>query len=145
MGLGIIEAARFTPPTFAEGLENWSSGDGVAGDPGYDISPDASLVLGDSDFGACLELRKTIEVQELRSFTQTPIFKETYLRVRCRVKMISGRFPAVRIAGWAGAASGAHIAQVTQIGPSVVPTAYGQLLEVSAIIGPGLRNGVDMV
>ena len=45
MGLGIIEAARFTPPTFAEGLENWSSGDGVAGDPGYDLSPDASLVL----------------------------------------------------------------------------------------------------
>ena len=145
MGLGIIEAARFTPPTFAEGLENWSSGDGVAGDPGYDLSPDASLVLGDSDFGACLELRKTIEVQKLRSFTQTPILKETYLRVRCRVKMISGHFPGVRIAGWAGAASGAHIAQVTQIGPSVVPTAYGQLLEVSAIIGPGLRDGVDMV
>ncbi|MEK9729871.1 MAG: hypothetical protein VW417_08090 [Alphaproteobacteria bacterium] len=117
MGLGIIEAARFTPPTFAEGLENWSSGDGVAGDPGYDLSPDASLVLGDSDFGACLELRKTIEAQKLRSFTQTPIVKETYLRVRCRVKMISGYFPAVRIAGWAGAASGAHIAQVTQIGP----------------------------
>ena len=63
MGLGIIEAARFTPPTFAEGLENWSSGDGVAGDPGYDLSPDASLVMGESDFGACLELRKTIEVQ----------------------------------------------------------------------------------
>jgi len=117
----------------------------VAGDPGYDLSPDASLVLGDSDFGACLELRKTIEVQKLRSFTQTPILKETYLRVRCRVKMISGHFPGVRIAGWAGAASGAHIAQVTQIGPSVVAKAYGQLLEVSAIIGPGLRAGVDMV
>ena len=99
MGLGMIEAARFTPPTFAEGLENWSSGDGVAGDPGYDLSPDASLVLGDSDFGACLGLRKTIEVQKLRSFTQTPIVKETYLRVRCRVKMISWHFPAVRIAG----------------------------------------------
>ena len=26
-----------------------------------------------------------------------------------------------------------------------MPTAYGQLLEVSAIIGPGLRDGVDMV
>ena len=50
MGLGMIEAARFTPPTFAEGLENWSSGDGVAGDPGYDLSSDASLVPGDSDF-----------------------------------------------------------------------------------------------
>ena len=145
MGLGIIEAARFTPPTFAEGLENWSSGDGVAGDPGYDLSPDASLVMGESDFGACLELRKTIEVQKLRSFTQTPILKETYLRVRCRVKMISGHLPAVRIASWAGAASGAHIAQITQISPSVVPIVYGQLLEVSAIIGPGLRDGVDMV
>ena len=102
-------------------------------------------MLGDSDFGACLELRKTIEVQKLRSFTQTPILKETYLRVRCRVKMISGHLPAVRIASWAGAASGAHIAQITQISPSVVPIVYGQLLEVSAIIGPGLRDGVDMV
>ena len=26
-----------------------------------------------------------------------------------------------------------------------MPTAYGQLLEVSAIFGPGLRDGVDMV
>ena len=59
--------------------------------------------------------------------------------------MVSGHFPGVRIAGWAGAASGAHIAQVTQIGPSVVPTDHGQLLNVSAIIGPGLRDGVDMV
>ena len=145
MGLGMIEAARFTPPTFAEGLKNWSSGDGVAGDHRYDLSSDASLVTGDSDFGVCLELRKSIEVQKLRSFTQTPILKETYLRIRCRVKVVSGHFPGVRIAGWAGAASGAHIAQVTQIGPSVVPTDYSQLLNVSAIIGPGLRDGVDMV
>ncbi|MDA9795110.1 hypothetical protein N9C22_02490 [Paracoccaceae bacterium] len=29
----MIEATRFTPRTFAQGLENWSSGDGVAGDP----------------------------------------------------------------------------------------------------------------
>ncbi len=59
--------------------------------------------------------------------------------------MISGHFPRVRIAGWAGAASGVHIAQVVQIGPSMVPIAYSQLLEVSAIICPGLRKGVDMV
>ena len=63
MGLCIMEAARLTQSTLAEGREHWSSGDGVAGDPGYDLSPDASLVLGDSDFGAFLELRKTIEVQ----------------------------------------------------------------------------------
>ena len=79
MGLGMIEAARFMPHTFAEGLKIWSSGDRVAGDTGYDLSSDASLVPGDSDFGVCLELRKTIEVQKLRSFTQIPIFKETYL------------------------------------------------------------------
>ena len=104
MGLGMVEAARFTPPTFTEELKNWSSGYGVAGDPGYDLSPDASLVYGDSVLGICLELRKTIEVQKLHSFTQTPILKETYLRIRCRVKMVSGHFPGVRIAGWAGAA-----------------------------------------
>ena len=96
MGLGMIEAARFTPPTFAEGFENWSSGDGVAGDPGYEVSRDASLVPGDSIFGTCLEVRKTIEVQKLRSFTQTPILKETYLRIKCRVKMVSGHFQEVR-------------------------------------------------
>ncbi|MDC0913093.1 hypothetical protein OAQ47_04065 [Paracoccaceae bacterium] len=65
----MIEAARFTPPTFAEGLKNWSSGDGVAGDHRYDLSSGASLVTGDSDFGVCLELQKSIEVQKLRSFT----------------------------------------------------------------------------
>ncbi|MDB3921317.1 hypothetical protein N9363_05055 [Paracoccaceae bacterium] len=96
MGLGMIEAARFTPPTFAEGFENWSSGDGVAGDPGYEVSRDASLVPGDSIFDTCLEVRKTIEVQKLRSFTQTPILKETYLRIKCRVKMVSGHFQEVR-------------------------------------------------
>ena len=117
MGLGMIEAAKFTPPTFAEGLKNWPNGYGVAGDPGYNLSSDASLLPRDSDVGVCLELRKTIEVQKLRSFTQTPILKETYLRIRCRVKVVSGHFPGFRIAGWDGAALGAHIAQVTQNRP----------------------------
>ena len=61
------------------------------------------------------------------------------------MKMISEHFPGVHIADSAPDTSGAHIAQVIQRGSSAVPTAYGQLLEVSAIISPGLRDGVDMV
>ena len=75
--MGMIGTARFTPPSPDEGHESWSNGDGVTRDPGYDLRPDAKLVLSDSDFGACLELHKTIEVQKLRNFTQTPILKET--------------------------------------------------------------------
>ena len=56
-----------------------------------------------------------------------------------------GGLPAVRIAGWAGDRDGNHVANVTQIGPATSVQNYGQVYEISAIVGPGLRDGVDMV
>ncbi|WP_413872391.1 glycosyl hydrolase family 28-related protein, partial [Albidovulum sp.] len=49
-----------------------------------------------------------------------------------------------RIAGWAGAAAGAHVAGVVETGPSVQLSAYGKVETVEAIVGTGSRGGVDM-
>ncbi|MGL6211399.1 MAG: glycosyl hydrolase family 28-related protein, partial [Paracoccaceae bacterium] len=53
--------------------------------------------------------------------------------------------PLVRIAGWAGSSSGGNVASADQQGPSVALTSYGQVVTVTAIIGSGNRQGVDMV
>ncbi len=68
-----------------------------------------------------------------------------YLRVTAKVKAISGALPAVRIAAWAGDSSGANVTTAVQTGPSVQLTSFGQVVTVSAIIGSGNRQGVDMV
>ncbi|MDZ4093681.1 MAG: right-handed parallel beta-helix repeat-containing protein, partial [Paracoccaceae bacterium] len=57
---------------------------------------------------------------------------------------IAGNLPAVRIAAWAGRANGTNVA-VPSTGPSVTLTTYGEVVSVSAIIGSGNRQGVDMV
>jgi hypothetical protein len=51
----------------------------------------------------------------------------------------------VRIAAWAGTAGGSELGGVVTVGPSVSLTSYGDVIEVSAIIGTGQRTGVDMV
>jgi hypothetical protein len=107
--------------------------------------PNAALVPADQDFGSCLELAKTLSVTRLRSFGQTPIEPGLYLRVTARVKAISGNLPAVRIAAWAGRANGTNVGGVPQTGPLVQLAAYGEVVTVTAIIGSGARQGVDMV
>ena len=99
----------------------------------------------DQDFGGCLELVKTDATQKLRYMGETPMLPGCYLRVTARVKAISGNLPSVRIAAWAGKAGGSNAAGVPQTGPSVALTSYGEVVEVSAIIGSGNRDGVDMV
>ena len=99
----------------------------------------------DQDFGGALELTKTEAVQRLRYTGETPILPGCYLRITARVKALSGALPSVRIAGWAGGAGGTAVPGLTTTGPSVTLTAYGAVVEVSAIVGSGLRTGVDMV
>jgi hypothetical protein len=53
--------------------------------------------------------------------------------------------PSVRIAGWAGQAGGGAVNGLDMFGDSVALTDYGEVTEVSAIIGSGARIGVDMV
>lgn len=144
MNKAITDGLVLMPPPFSAGLNLWSSGDGTPGSASYAGVPSAAFVPADQDFAGCLELQKAQTTQKLRSFAQTPIQPGLYLRVTARVKAISGNLPSVRIAGWAGSVGGTNVASVPQTGPSVALTSYGQVVTVSAIIGPGNRQGVDL-
>ncbi len=141
----ITDGLELMPPSFSEGLDVWSSGDGTAGSDTYAGSATGAYVPADQDFGAALEVVKTSNVTQVRYMGETTILPGCYLQVTARVKCISGALPDVRIAGYAGAAGGGHLDGVTEVGPSVSITSYGDVVEVSAIIGTGQRNGVDMV
>lgn len=145
MNKAITDGLVLMPPAFANGLDVWSSGDGTPGSAIYQGNPDAALVPADQDFAGCLELQKTQSVQKLRYMGETPILPGCYLRVTVRVKAVSGNLPSVRIAGWAGGAGSVHVAGLTETGPSTTLTSYGEVVEVSAIVGTGARTGVDMV
>lgn len=144
MNKAITDGIVFMPPAFADGLDVWSRGDGVAGSDSYATDQNAAFVPADQDFSGCLEIFKTNAVQKLRYMGQTPIYAGCYLQVKARVKAIAGNFPTVRIAAYAMGAGNAHLASVTEIGPEVTLDSYGEVVEVSAIIGMGHRNGVDM-
>lgn len=145
MNKAITDGLVFMPPQFSTGLDVWSSQDGTPGSATYDGAGNAALVPADQDFGGCLELQKTDATQKLRYMGQTTILPGCYVRVRARVKAISGNLPSVRIAAWAGGAGNAHVTGLNEVGPSVSLTAYGEVVEISAIIGTGARGGVDMV
>ena len=145
MNKAITDGVVFMPSAFADGLDVWSSGDGTPGSDTYDGAANAAFVPADQDFAGCLELQKINSVQKLRYMGETPLLPGTYLRITARVKAISGNLPSVRIAGWAGAAGGGHVGGLTEVGPNVALTQYGEVVEVSAIVGPGMRGGVDMV
>ncbi len=144
MNKAITDGLVFMPPTFAQGLDLWSSGDGTPGAPTWNGSPDAVLVPADQDFSGCVELYKGSATVKLLHTGDTPILPGCYLRVRARIKAMSGNLPVVRIAAWAGGAGGAHIAGVVESGPSLQLSAYGKVETVEAIIGTGNRGGVDM-
>ena len=144
MNKAITDGLVFTPPPFSAGLSNWSSGDGTVGSPSYQGSANAALVPADQDFGGCVELLKTAVTQKLRAYMFTPIPPGCYLQVTVKIKAISGSFPSVRIAGWAGNAGDANVA-VPQTGTSVTLDTYGKVVTLKAIIGSGNRPGVNLV
>ncbi len=144
MNKAITDGIVFMPPAYAAGLGVWSSGDGTPGSPTYDGSGTGVFVPADADFAGCLEIYKTAEPQRLRYMGQTPLLPGCYLQIKARVKAISGPLPEVRIAGWAGGAGDAHVDGLVEQGPAVQLTGYGTVHEVTAIVGTGLRPGVDM-
>lgn len=144
MNIAITEGLVLTPAAFEAGLDVWSSENGTPGSATYDGAPNAALVSADQDFGNCLQLTKTASTQKLRYMGQTPIIPGVYLRIRARVKAVSGNLPTVRIAGYAMSAANAHVSGLTEIGTSVELTEYGTVAEVSAIVGSGARGGVNM-
>ena len=145
MNKAITDGLALMPPAFADGLDQWSSADGLPGDPTYDGAGNAALIPGDQDFGGALELTKTDEPQKLRHTGQTPFQPGMYLQVRARVKAVAGNLPGVRIAARAADGAGAHVPGLVETGPEVQLTTYGEVVEVAAIIGSGNRGGVDMV
>lgn len=145
MNKAITEGLILMPPPFSAGLGLWSSQDGRPGNASYAGQPNAGFVPADQDFAGCLELQKTTSLMKLRCFQQIPFQPGLYLRVTARVKAISGPLPTVQIAGWAGNSAGNNVTTADQVGPAVALTSYGQVVEVTAIIGSGNRQGVDMV
>ena len=145
MNKAITDGLILMPPPFSAGLSAWSRENGTPGSATYQNAADASFVAADQDFGGALEIVKSEAIQRLRHMGETPILPGCYLRVTARVKALSGALPSVRIAGWAGGAGGAAVTGLPAAGPSVALTAYGEVVEVSAIVGTGLRTGVDMV
>ena len=144
MNKAITDGVVFMPPPFEAGLDMWSSGDGTPGSDSYDGAINAAFVPVDQDFGGALELVKTETLQKLRYMGETPILPGCYLQVRVRAKAMSGNLPSLRIAAWAGGAGGVHVDGLVETGPQVSLSTYGEVVELSAIIGPGQRNGVDM-
>lgn len=144
MNKAITDGLVLTPPPFANGLDVWSRGDGTAGSPTYDGFATAAYVPADQDFGGCLEILKTDTNQNLRYMGETPLLPGCYLQIKARVKAISGNLPTVRIAAYAGAAGGSPVSGVTTTGPATALTAYGDVVEITAIVGTGTRPGVDM-
>ncbi|MBY5988061.1 glycosyl hydrolase family 28-related protein [Roseovarius atlanticus] len=145
MNKAITDGITFMPPPFANGLDVWSSENGTPGSDTYDGAANAAFVPADQDFGGALEVQKVQGTQKLRYMGETPILPGCYLQITARVKAVSGSLPNVRIAGWAGGAGGTHVTGLTETGPSVTLTNYGDVFEVTAIVGSGDRGGVDMV
>ncbi len=145
MNKAITEGLVLMPPPFSAGLNLWSRDDGLAGQGSYLAQSNAAYVPSDQDFAGCLELTKTLATMKLRCFQSIPFEPGLYLRVTAKVKAMSGAFPSVRIAAWAGNSSGGNVASAVQTGPSTLLTTYGQVVTVTAIIGSGSRTGVDMV
>ena len=145
MNKAITDGLVLMPPAFSAGLNLWSRGDGTPGSGSYLGQPNAAFVPADQDFGGCLELQKTDTVQKVRSFAQTPMQPGLYLRVTVKIKAVSGNLPSVRIAAWAGNIGQTNVTTAPQTATPVALTTYGQVVTVSAIIGAGNRQGVNLV
>jgi hypothetical protein len=145
MNKALTDGIQLMPPAFEFGLDVWSSEDGTPGSNTYDGAANATLIAADADFGGCLELLKNQSTQKLRYTGNTPMFPGCYWQIRARVKAISGPLPSVRIAAWAGRAGGTHVSGLVETGPSAALVNYGEVVEVTAIVGSGQRGGVDMI
>ncbi|MFV0382979.1 glycosyl hydrolase family 28-related protein [Paracoccus sp. (in: a-proteobacteria)] len=144
MNIAITNGISLMPPAFRAGLNAWSQTDGSSGSPTWAGAGNAALVPADQDFGSCLEIVKQQTTTRLRFMGETPIYPGVYLRVSARVKMVAGAKCGVRIAGWAGDGARNHVGGLTETGPTWPLETYGEVVEISAIVGVGSRSGVDM-
>ncbi|WP_299872946.1 glycosyl hydrolase family 28-related protein [uncultured Sulfitobacter sp.] len=145
MSNATINGAALMPAPYADGLDVYSRGNGTPGTDTYQSAPNAAFVPADQDFGGALEIFKSETVTRLRFMGQTPLEPGCYLRITARVKAVSGTLPLVRIAGYPAQGNGSVVPDVLQNAPPIQLTSYGEVVEISAIVGAGARDGVDMV
>lgn len=141
MNKAITDGLVLMPPPFANGLTVWSAGDGTPGSETYATTGNGVYVPADQDFAGCLELLKTQSVTKLRYMGETTLLPGCYLRISTRVKAVSGELPGVRIADWAGGAGGAHVAGLTEYGPTTQLTSYGDVIDDIVSIDTLLDGG----
>lgn len=144
MNIAITDGIQLMPPSFAAGLSAWSREYGTPGSATWANQANAAIVAADQDFGSCLEINKVQETTRIRYMGETPILPGTYLLVSARIKAVAGARPTVRIAGWAGGSDRGHVSGLDETGPLRSLPDYGEVLEISAIVGTGRRGGVDM-
>ncbi len=145
MNIAITSGLLLMPPAFHAGLNAWSSGNGTSGSPTWAGAAYAGIVPGDQDFGSCLEIVKQQSTTRLRFMGETPIWPGIYLRISARLKCVAGAFCSARIAGWAGDGQRNEVPGLVTTGATVAMDSYGQIIEISAIVSVGARQGVDMV
>lgn len=145
MNKAITDGIVLMPLPFAAGLGVWSSGDGTPGSDTYALSGNGVFVAADQDFGGCLEVTKTTSTTRVRYMGETPILPGCYLRITARIKAVAGALPNARISAFAGNNNGNAVSGLPLTGPSTTLTTYGEIVEISAIVGTGDRTGVDLV
>lgn len=133
------------PPTFAEGLDDWSRGHGTPETPTYCDAPNVRMARNDADFGTCLELRKIDEIQRLRYMGEMPIPRGGFIEITAKVKALRGPVPSVRIAAWPGGAHGMGVDGLDWTGPEVALDDHDIVHVARAVIGPVQLPGVDLV
>lgn len=145
MNLHAAGEADLMPPAFAEGLDDWSSGDGTPDGPTWAAAQNAWLAPSDADFGVCLEIRKVAPVERLRYMGELPVRAGGYLEIAARLKATRGALPRARVAAWPGGAQGRAVADLPQHGPGVPIAGHDRVMALAAVIGPEARPGVDLV
>ncbi|AUH34142.1 glycosyl hydrolase family 28-related protein [Paracoccus tegillarcae] len=144
MNIAITDGLQLMPPAFGAGLSVWSSEDGTPGSESWSQATNAAIVPADQDFGRCLEIYKTSTTTRIRFRGETPMIPGVYLRVSARLKAMAGALPNARIAAFAGDSQRNNVSNVPQAAQAVALPNYGEIIEISAIIGVGARNGVDL-
>ncbi|MFV0408609.1 MAG: glycosyl hydrolase family 28-related protein [Paracoccus sp. (in: a-proteobacteria)] len=144
MNIAVTDGLQLMPPSFAAGLAVWSREYGRPGSATWANQANAAIIAADQDFGTCLEINKVEDVTRIRFMGETPILPGIYLRISVRLKAVAGARPSARIAGWAGDGQRNHVTGLVEEAPARQLPAYGDVLEISGIVGTGRRGGVDM-
>jgi hypothetical protein len=133
------------PPPFAEGLDDWTWGEGMPDGPSYDEADFARVAPRDLVFGTCLELRTVEPVQRLRYMGELPVARGAFLEVTAALKVVRGPLPKARIAAWPGGARGLGVAGLPMQGPLETFAGHDRVRELRAVIGPAALPCVDLV